>query len=383
MKKIALIGATGSIGTQTLSVIGKHPEEFTLYSAAAGHGSEKFLQIVQTYRPKIAAVADKESGEKIRAQIPQGTAFYCGEQEALRALEGADVALVAASGFAGLSYSFAAARLGMPIALANKETLVCGGEYFVNEAKKYGAELRPVDSEHSALWQALNFRRDTPFKRLLITASGGPFYGKTEEELRSVTAADALKHPTWKMGAKITIDSATLLNKGFEVIEAHHLYNAPYTKIHALVHPESIVHSMVEFEDGAVLAQLGVPSMELPIQLAFTYPERLACCESLNFEKLAALHFLPLEKEKFPCFSAALSAGEAGENYPCALNGAGEEAVHAFLRGEIGFLQIADCLNAVLDGTKKQTVQSYETLAETDALSRAAARAYISQLNCR
>ena len=185
------------------------------------------------------------------------------------------------------------------------------------------------------------------------------------------------------MGAKITIDSATLLNKGFEVIEAHYLYNAPYEKIHALVHPESIVHSMVEFEDGAVIAQLGVPSMELPIQLAFTYPKRLACCESLNFETLAALHFLPLEKEKFPCFSAALSAGKAGENYPCALNGAGEEAVHAFLRGEIGFLQIADCLNEVLNGTKKQKVQAFETLAETDKLSREAARAYISRANCR
>ena len=222
MIKIALIGATGSIGTQTLSVIDKHPDEFELYSAAAGHGSEKFAEIIRRYRPKIAAVADKKSGETIRGALPQGTAFYCGEKEALEVFGGADVALVAASGFAGLSYSFAAARLGMPVALANKETLVCGGEYFMGEAQKHGAEIRPVDSEHSALWQALNFRRDTPFRRLLITASGGPFYSKTAEELQSVTAADALKHPTWNMGAKITIDSATLLNKGFEVIEAHH-----------------------------------------------------------------------------------------------------------------------------------------------------------------
>lgn len=383
MIKIALIGATGSIGTQTLSVIDKHPDEFELYSAAAGHGSEKFAEIIRRYRPKIAAVADKKSGETIRGALPQGTAFYCGEKEALEVFGGADVALVAASGFAGLSYSFAAARLGMPVALANKETLVCGGEYFMGEAKKHGAEIRPVDSEHSALWQALNFRRDTPFRRLLITASGGPFYSKTAEELQSVTAADALKHPTWNMGAKITIDSATLLNKGFEVIEAHHLYNAPFSKIHALVHPESVVHSMAEFEDGAVIAQLGVPSMELPIQLALTYPRRLFCCESLNFEKLAALHFLPLEREKFPCFSVALAAGEAGDNYPCALNGAGEEAVYAFLRGEIGFLQIADCLKAVLGETKGQKVDSFEALAETDALSRSAARAYISRFGCR
>lgn len=201
--------------------------------------------------------------------------------------------------------------------------------------------------------------------------------------MQCVTAADALKHPTWNMGAKITIDSATLLNKGFEVIEAHHLYNAPFSKIHALVHPESVVHSMAEFEDGAVIAQLGVPSMELPIQLALTYPRRLSCCESLNFEKLAALHFLPLEREKFPCFSVALAAGEAGDNYPCALNGAGEEAVYAFLRGEIGFLQIADCLKAVLGETKGQKVDSFEALAETDALSRSAARAYISRFGCR
>ena len=381
MKKIALIGATGSIGRQTLSVIGRHPEEFMLYSAVAGRGGEAFAKIINEYRPRFAAAADREQGEKTRAYLTYDAPFYCGESEALRALEGCDIAVIAASGFAGLSYSLAAARLGLPIALANKETLVCGGEYFMNEARGHNVSLRPVDSEHSALWQALSFSFDTPFKKLIITASGGPFYNKTREELAYVTAADALKHPTWNMGAKITVDSATLLNKGFEVIEAHHLYGAEYNKIHAIVHPESVVHSMVEFEDGAVLAQLGVPSMELPIQLALGYPKRMKCCEPPDFERLAALHFMPLERKKFPCFNIALSAGEAGDNFPCALNGAGEVAVHAFLRGEISFLQIADCLSYVLNATPRRVIDCDEALKETDLISRKTAREYISRVS--
>lgn len=380
MLNVALIGATGSIGTQTLSVIDRHPDEFRLYSAVANSGGEKFVRLVNRYRPSFAALADKESGEKLRPFVSPDIPFYCGKEHTLRAIEGCDVVVVAAGGFSGLAYSLAAARAGIPIALANKETLVCGGEYFMNIVRQNGVSLRPVDSEHSALWQALSFSTQTPFKRLIITASGGPFYGKTREELRSVTAADALRHPTWSMGAKITIDSATLLNKGFEMIEAHHLYSAPYEKLHALVHPESVVHSMVEFEDGGVLAQLGVPSMELPIQLALTYPRRISCAPSLDFEKLAALHFLPLERKAFPCFDLALSAGEAGDNFPCALNGAGETAVHAFLRGEIGFLDIADCLSYVLDRTVRMPIDSDETLFSVDRASRKTAAEYISRL---
>ena len=380
MLKIALIGATGSIGRQTLAVIDRHPDEFCLYSAVSRRGGDGFVSLAKKYRPRFCALADGESGEKLRGEMPADVPFYYGKEEALRALDGCDIAVIAASGFAGLSYSLAAAKRGLPIALANKETLVCGGELFMRTAKENAVSLRPVDSEHSALWQALGFSLDKPFKKLIITASGGPFYGKSRDELKNVTAADALKHPTWNMGAKITIDSATLLNKGFEVIEAHHLYNAPYEKIQAIVHPESVIHSMAELEDGAVIAQMGVPSMELPIQLALTYPKRLSCCESPDFVKLASLRFLPLEEEKFPCFSLALRAGQAGDNYPCALNGAGEIAVHAFLRGEIGFLQIADCLSFVLDRTKKERADSYEALCETDGAARAAAKAYISAL---
>ena len=246
MLKIALIGATGSIGRQTLAVIDRHPDEFCLYSAVSRRGGDGFVSLAKKYRPRFCALADGESGEKLRGEMPADVPFYYGKEEALRALDGCDIAVIAASGFAGLSYSLAAAKRGLPIALANKETLVCGGELFMRTAKENAVSLRPVDSEHSALWQALGFSLDKPFKKLIITASGGPFYGKSRDELKNVTAADALKHPTWNMGAKITIDSATLLNKGFEVIEAHHLYNAPYEKIQAIVQPETVIHSMAE-----------------------------------------------------------------------------------------------------------------------------------------
>lgn len=380
MQKIALIGATGSIGRQTLAVIDRNKDRFCLHSAVSYHGGQEFAALAEKYRPKFCAIVDSESAAKIRPFIDKNIPFYVGQENALHALDGCDIAVIAASGFAGLSYALAAAKMGITIALANKETLVCGGDLFMQKVREKGVSLRPVDSEHSALWQALNFSLDSPFKRLIITASGGPFYGKDRAFLQNVTAADALKHPTWQMGAKITIDSATLLNKAFEVIEAHHLYHAPYEKIHTLVHPESIIHSMVEFDDGAVLAQMGVPSMELPIQLALTYPQRLPCCESINFEKLATLHFLPLGKEKFPCYSLTLDAAKAGGNLPCAVNGAGEVAVHAFLRGEIGFLQIADVLSYALEGTKFAAATEYEILADTDRRARAAANEYIARI---
>ena len=239
--------------------------------------------------------------------------------------------------------------------------------------------LLPVDSEHSAIWQALSFRPDQPFRRLIITASGGPFYSYTREQLKGVTPADALRHPTWNMGAKITIDSATLLNKGFEVIEAKWLYDAPLEKIHTVVQPESIIHSMVEFADGGVLAQLSYPSMELPIQLALTYPQRLDCgVKPLDFEALGSLHFLPLERKRFPCYDLALSAAERGDNYPCALNAAGEVAVRAFLDGRLPFTAIAEVIGEVLSGTEGMPAADYEVLAETDARARMRAEGLIA-----
>jgi 1-deoxy-D-xylulose-5-phosphate reductoisomerase len=246
--------------------------------------------------------------------------------------------------------------------------------------KGAGTRLMPVDSEHSALWQALNFRTNAPFRRLIITASGGPFYGWTKEALEKVTPASALKHPTWNMGAKITIDSASLLNKGLEVIEAKWLYDCPLEKIHTVVHPESIIHSMVEFEDCAVLAQMSYPTMELPIQLALTYPDRLDCgLKPLDFEALGALHFKPLNRQDFPCYDLALKSIELGDNYPCAMNGAGEVAVHAFLRGEIPFLSIADVMAQALEKTQRTPATSLSALVETDCMARAYATEAIAK----
>ena len=374
MKTISLIGSTGSIGQQVCSVVRRHPDKFQIKSIVANSSAALFLQQVKEFMPEYAALADEKAGKEIAAQIPVGVKYGYGEKAAEEAIAYGDVAFVAATGFAGLKYSLKAVDLKKDIALANKETLVCGGELVMGKVQAAGIDLMPVDSEHSALWQALNFRANAPFRRLIITASGGPFYSYTEEQLKNVTPMSALKHPTWQMGAKITIDSATLLNKGFEVIEARWLYDAPLEKIHTIVQPESIIHSLVEFDDGCVMAQMSYPTMELPIQLALTYPERFDCgLRPLNFEELGALRFLPLERRRFPCYDLALTALEMGDNYPCALNGAGEIAVRAFLQGRIAFTEIAETMKAVLEKTERMQATSYEVLKETDARARAIA----------
>ena len=381
MKNISLIGSTGSIGRQVCSVVRRYPDKFKIKSIVAHSSSELFLEQVQEFKPKYAALVDERAGKSIADKIPAGVKFGYGEKAAEHAITYGDVAFVAATGFAGLKYSLKAAQLKKDIALANKETLVCGGALVMDKIKGAGIRLMPVDSEHSALWQALNFRADAPFKRLIITASGGPFYGYTKKQLQEVTPAAALNHPTWQMGSKITIDSATLLNKGFEVIEAKWLYDCPLEKIHTIVQPESIIHSMVEFEDGAVMAQMSYPTMELPIQLALTYPERLDCgLQPLDFEKLRSIRFLPLERKKFPCYDLALKSAEMGDNYPCALNGAGEVAVRAFLQKRISFPAIAETIEAVLLKTERVKPDSYAALKATDERARELAREYIKGL---
>ena len=378
MRTISLIGSTGSIGKQVCSVVRRYPDKFKIESIVANTSAELFLAQVKEFMPKYAALADEAAGRAIADQIPQGVRFGYGEKATEEAVAYGEVAFVAATGFAGLKYSLKATELKKDIALANKETLVCGGELVMRKIKGAGIDLMPVDSEHSALWQALHFRADSPFRRLIITASGGPFYAYTQEQLKAVTPASALKHPTWQMGAKITIDSATLLNKGFEVIEAKWLYGCPLEKIHTIVQPESIIHSMVEFDDGAILAQMSYPTMELPIQLALTYPERLDCgLKPLDFETLGAIRFLPLERKRFPCYDLALRAAEMGDNYPCALNGAGEIAVRAFLDGRIDFPAIAEAIEATLLKTERVKPESYEILKETDARARALAKEWI------
>ncbi len=372
MKKIALIGCTGSIGRQVVSVVRRYPQEFAISALVAGANGEELARLCEAFTPKFAALA---SGAKF--SCPDGTTALYGEDILEHIFDGCDVALIAASGFAGLSYTLKAASLGKQIALANKESLVCGGELVSRALEKTGADLVPVDSEHSALWQALSFRRNAPFAKLVLTASGGPFRQFTEEQLARVRAEDALKHPTWNMGAKITIDSATLLNKGYEVIEAKWLYGADFSQIKAIVHPESIVHSLVYFEDGAALAQMGYPTMEVPIQLALTYPKRLPCAPMLDLEELGALRFERLQEEKFPCYSLAIEAGKEGGVMPTALNGAAEEAVYAFLKGGITFPQIAETIKCVLNSIPNEGVESFAQLQNVDVRARQTARQFI------
>ena len=381
MKEISLIGSTGSIGTQVCEVVRRHPDKFKIKSMVANASAEAFLRQIWEFKPEYAVMVDENSAKSIADKIPNGVTFCWGKANALEAVNYGDTAFISATGFAGLAYSLKAIQLKKDIALANKETLVCGGELVMRNIQRAGIRLMPVDSEHSALWQALHFRTDAEFDKLIITASGGPFYGWDKQRLQAVTPASALKHPTWKMGAKITIDSATLLNKGFEVIEAKWLYNTTLEKIETVVQPESIIHSMVQFADGAILAQMSYPTMELPIQLALTYPQRFDCgLKPLDFAKLGNIRFLPLERTAFPCYDLALTALEKGDNYPCALNGAGEVAVRAFLEERIGFLQIAETIENALEKTERLSVDGYETLFATDERARALAREYVQAI---
>lgn len=376
MKKIALIGCTGSIGSQTLSVVRRHPDMFSICCLVAGSSSAQLARLCAQFSPTSAALVRPDASLSADNFFP--ARYFEGEDGALRAVKesGADVVVVACGGFAGLRYSLLAIEMGARLALANKETLVCGGDIVM----PLGGDIVPVDSEHSAIWQCLNFRRNAPFKNLIITASGGPFRDRNFAELEGVTPEQALNHPTWKMGPKITIDSATLLNKGYEVIEAHHLYGADYASIKTVIQPQSIVHSMVEYEDGAILAQLSNPTMELPIQMALTYPDRLDCgLEPLSFDKVFSLDFLPLVRAGYPMYDLALSCGEAGGILPAVLNAASEEAVGAFLAKKISFCDIWRVSREVVDGTANCPATSYCQLSEADRAARIAANKAISK----
>ena len=380
MKNISLIGCTGSIGRQAIEVCLASPDKFRIVAMAADSSYAVFEEQINKVKPRYCALADKTAAGRV-AEVPAGTQFCAGERAALAAAsyEGADIVLVAAGGFAGLKYSLAAINAGKTLALANKETLVCGGDFVMPSARKKGVDILPVDSEHSAIWQCLGFNCSAPFKRLIITASGGPFRGYTQEQLERVTPSQALAHPTWNMGAKITIDSATLLNKGFEVIEAHHLFGAEYTAITAVIHPQSVIHSMVEFADGACLAQLSVPTMKIPIQLALAYPERLDCgVQPLDFSAALSLQFFPPERGAYPCFDMAMDCAAAGGIMPCALNAAGEEAVRAFLSGALPFAGIARVIDGVLQKTENFPSDCYAAAEGADCLARKRARALIA-----
>lgn len=364
MKKIALIGSTGSIGVQVLNVVRRNPEKFKIVSLACGKNVELFSKQVKEFSPLIATAAESSDDLSELMKSEKFTEFFIGENAYIEAItEEADLVVVSLVGFSGLSAVLKAIEKGKNIALANKESLVVGGEIVTRLAKEKGVSVYPIDSEHSAVWQALGFDFNKPFNKIILTASGGAFRDKTKEQLKTVTVADALKHPNWNMGAKITIDCATLVNKAFEVIEAKWLFNADFDSIDVIIHRESVIHSMVEYKDGAVIAQLGVPSMELPIQIAISYPERLSSgVKFLNFAEIGKLSFETPDYDRFPCFNTVKEAGIKGGAYPAVACGANDTAVKAFMQGKIKYGDIYKSIRGALEKFGGVYDGSYDSL---------------------
>ena len=373
VKCVSILGSTGSIGRQSLDIISRLPG-LRVAALTAGSSVERMAEQCRTFRPALAVMATEEAAKELKARIEDLPIRVNWGQEGLleaASLPEADCVITAV---VGLKPTLAAIRAGKRIGLANKETLVCAGELVMAEAQKYHAEIVPVDSEHSAIFQCLMGCHDRKeIKRLILTCSGGPFFGMTREQLRTVTKADALKHPNWKMGAKITVDCATLMNKGLEVIEAMRLYRVPLEQVDVVIHRQSVVHSMVEFTDGAILAQMGTPDMRLPIQLALTYPERIPSpVEPLNLLTCGSLTFQKPDTENFPCLRLARDCARLGGTACPAMNGANEEAVARFLRDEIGFYDIYRLVSQAVEKTPFLQNPSLEEILEADRLARTA-----------
>jgi 1-deoxy-D-xylulose-5-phosphate reductoisomerase len=374
---IAVLGSTGSIGRQTLNVIDEHSDRFRVVALAAGSASESFLNQVKRYRPEVAAVfAWTPALETLSSAGALGTEGLI----AASTHPSVDIVVVASSGHAAIVPTIRALELGKTVALANKETLVCAGEIIAPLAATNGSPIRPVDSEHCAIWQALDGSPVEQVSRIILTASGGPFRTVPATKLAQVTAAEALSHPTWSMGDKITIDSATLMNKGLEIIEAHWLFDLPYDQIDVLVHPQSVVHSLVEFVDGGQIAQLGLPDMRVPIQYALSYPDRLnLSSKRLNLAEIGALHFEQPDTERFPSLRLAREAGIAGRTYPTVLSAADDEAVKAFLAGDLRFVDISAAVELALERHQPVDV-TLESIWEADRWARVAAAEAVTAL---
>jgi 1-deoxy-D-xylulose-5-phosphate reductoisomerase len=370
---VALIGSTGSIGTQTLDVLSQFRDRFDLVAIAAGSSLALLADQIDRFSPGLA-IHNEPSSAMPRERV--GTRYACGEAALIEAAThpDVDIVVIASAGHAALKPAYEAILAGKAIALANKEIIVCAGQIIMPLVRERGISLRPIDSEHSAMWQSLGQAKTREISRLVLTASGGPFRSTPLDELASMTVADALKHPTWSMGDKITIDSATMANKGLELIEARWLFDVEPNRIEAMIHPQSIVHSLVEFVDGSQIAQMSWPDMRLPIQLALTYPDRLANeHRQLDLVSVGSLEFAPLEDERFPAFRLAREAIEMGGSYPTAYSIADELAVAAFQRGDIGFTDIARALEISLERHKSQDVMSLD--AVLDAVHREKQRA--------
>ncbi len=374
LRRIVIAGSTGSIGTQALEVVATAPEQFEVVGLGSGSSVEKLAEQARQWRPRVVAIADASLAAKLEASLPAGTEVRAGPGALASMAEVADVVLNGVVGFAGLDVTVAALMAGRRLALANKESLVAGAPVVQAARATPGAELIPVDSEHCAIHQCLG-RSAADSARLVLTASGGPFRGRRLEQLRKVTVAEALAHPTWKMGPKITVDSSTLMNKGLEVIEAHELFGHSYDRIGVVVHPQSIVHSMVEFSDGATLAQLSNPDMRLPIGYALGYPVRLqSSYGALEWTGAFSLDFEPPDLETFRCLGLAYAAGRLGHSAPACLNAANEIAVGAFLEGRLSWGGIAEVVADVLEHHVPTRLSSVQDVLAADAEARSYAR---------
>ncbi|WP_017380860.1 1-deoxy-D-xylulose-5-phosphate reductoisomerase [Paenisporosarcina sp. TG-14] len=374
-KNISLLGATGSIGIQTIDIIREHPQEFKLVAFSAGRNVEKAREIILEFAPTLVSVQEENDAILLKKEFPSIELAY-GSKGLIDVATHPDASVLvnAVLGSIGLESTLEAIKQQKTIALANKETLVTAGHLVMAAAEKYNAIILPVDSEHSALFQSMNGEKRSQVSRLILTASGGSFRDRTRSELKNVTIQDALNHPNWSMGAKITIDSATMMNKGLEVIEAQVLFDMPYDDIDVVLHRESIIHSMVEFQDTSVMAQLGTPDMRVPIQYALSYPDRLPRKQAkrLNLVEIGKLHFEEMDFKRFHALQLAYDAGRAGGSMTTVLNAANEAAVALFLNGDITFLKIEDCIERVMDKHTVINMPDLEMILHVDANTRKA-----------
>jgi len=383
MKNITILGSTGSIGVSALKLISANPKKYKIIALSAGNNSDLLLRQIEAFRPTAVAVLEESLANEVKSRLSAGNApeVFFGVEGFIRlaTLKSVDTVISAMTGAAGLIPTYEAIKAGKGIALANKETMVMAGPLVIAEAKKRSVSILPIDSEHSAILQSLKGHMKEDLKRVILTASGGPFRDLSLHEMREATAAQALRHPNWSMGPKITIDSATMMNKGLEVIEAKWLFGLEMDQIDILIHPQSILHSMVEYKDGSIIGQMGIPDMTIPISYALSYPRHIRTgLAPLDLEKVGTLSFEKPDMKRFKCLDLALKAATKGGSMPAVLNGANEIAVDAFLKGTIGFLEIPDLIEKTMNAHTHSSVETIEAVMTADRWARETARGWLN-----